>query len=93
MKRSSSSGLDKLVHVEEVSAIASNRGDVGMLVRSMGSDWIQKARLLSQTDSGLGDRLPMQQQRLSLVCRGTDTTLPFRLDLRKAQKWWPRNTS
>ena len=52
MKRSSSSGLDKLVHFEEVSAIVSNRGDVGMLVRSMGSDWIQKARLLSQTDSG-----------------------------------------
>jgi len=55
MKRSSSSGLDKSVHFEEVSAIASNRGDVGMLVRSMGSDWIQKGRLLSETDSGLGD--------------------------------------
>ena len=26
-----------------------------MLVRSMGSDWIQKARLLSEKDSGLGD--------------------------------------
>ena len=26
-----------------------------MLVRSMGSDWIQKGRLLSQTESGLGD--------------------------------------
>jgi len=55
MKRSSSSGLDKLVHFEEVSAIASNRGDVGMLVRSMGSDWIQKAILLSKTDLGLVD--------------------------------------
>ena len=55
MKRSSSSGLDKSVHFEEVSVIASDRGDVGMLVRSMGSDWIQKARLLSEKDSGLGD--------------------------------------
>ena len=55
MKRSSSSGLDKSVNFEEVSVIASNRGDVGMLVRSMGSDWIQKGRLLSETDSGLGD--------------------------------------
>ena len=26
-----------------------------MLVRSMGSDWIQKGRLLSEADSGLGD--------------------------------------
>ena len=55
MKRSSSSGLDKSVHFEEVSVIASNRGDVGMLVRSMGSDWIQKAILLSKTDLGLVD--------------------------------------
>jgi len=56
MKRSSSSGLDKSVHFEEVLVIASNLGDVRMLVRSMGSDWIRKpGRLLSQTETGLGD--------------------------------------
>jgi len=54
-KRSSLSGLDKSVRFEDVPAVVSNRGDVGMLVRSMGSDWIQKGRLLSETDSGLGD--------------------------------------
>jgi len=35
-------------------SIVSYRGDVAKLVRSMGSDWLQKARLLPE-ESGLGD--------------------------------------
>ena len=35
-------------------SIVSYRGDVVKLVRSMGSEWLQKARLLPE-ESGLGD--------------------------------------
>ena len=36
-------------------SVVSNRGDVELMVRSMRSDWIQKARLLPQGDVGLAD--------------------------------------
>ena len=50
MKHSSLSGLGKSVRFEDVPAIVSNRGDIGMLVRSMGSDWLDSERQIVVRD-------------------------------------------
>jgi len=50
------SGLGRTGGPTSVEAIVSFRGDVDMLARSVRSDWIQKARIVSTVkDSGLGD--------------------------------------
>ena len=50
------SGLGKIGGPVSVGGIVSFRGDVDVLVRSVRSDWIQKARIVSTVkDSGLGD--------------------------------------
>jgi hypothetical protein len=57
MKQFPSSGLNKLGSSAfcDEKIVVSNRGDVEMIVRSMRSSWFQKAKLLPQDDSGLGD--------------------------------------
>ena len=46
----SSSSVDR-----DGKSVVSYRGDVELMVRSMRSDWIQKARLLPRGDVGLAD--------------------------------------
>jgi hypothetical protein len=57
MKQFPSSGLNKLGSSAfcDEKIVVSNRGDVEMIVRSMRSSWLQKAKMLPQDDSGLGD--------------------------------------
>ena len=99
MQQTLPSELDKSSSsvVREGKSVVSNRGDVELMVRSMRSDWIQKARLLPQGDVGLADS--GAQISVTNVATATNkavwfaatkqsTTLRFVLGLRKVQKSW-----